>query len=112
MHTVPSILTLALVAATSIAFAAGKARPSIYTQALRTHIRRNTERYPWARQQRDLAVRRAKPWIEMADEALWKLVPEQSLPRSTSVNMHLGCPKCGRDAFKHGPKPYAIPGTA
>ncbi len=102
------LLTFALAALTAVSFAADKTRPSIYTHAQRENIRRNIERFRWARVQRDAAVRRAKPWLEIDDEALWKLVPEQSLPRSTTVNMSLGCPKCGKAAFKHGPKPYRV----
>ena len=87
-------------------FAADKQRASIYTAAKRQSIRRNIEGCEWAQRLRDAAVRSARTWVEMDDEALWKLVPEQNLPRSTSVDISLGCPKCGRAVFKHGPKPY------
>jgi len=101
-----AVSIVALTLLSTCALAADKQRPSIYTEEKRQNIRRNIERYEWARRQRDAALRGAKKWVEMDDETLWKLVPEQALPRSTSVNINLGCPKCGRAVFKHGPKPY------
>ena len=100
------VTAVCLAALCACAAASDKQRSSIYTEAKRGNIRGNIERHEWARRERDAAVRRAQRWLDMDDEALWKLVPEQALPRSTSVNIHLGCPKCGRAVFKHGPKPY------
>ena len=102
----PVLLVLGTTMVTAMAAAAVKQRSSIYTEEKRRHIRRNLERYEWARAQRAAAVRSAQVWLDMPDEDLWRMVPEQALPRSTSVNIHLGCPGCGRATFKHGPKPY------
>ena len=106
MHQALALAAMIAALAATSTFAADKQRASIYTEAKRANIRRNIERYDWARKLRGAAVRRAQRWLDMDDEALWKLVPEQALPRSTSVNIYLGCPKCGRAVFKHGPKPY------
>ena len=102
----PILLVLGATMVTAMAAAAVKQRSSIYTAEKRRNIRRNLERYEWARALQAAAIRKARPWLEMPDGDLWRMVPEQALPRSTSVNIHLGCPKCGKATFKHGPKPY------
>ncbi len=62
------------------------------------NMRRNAERYPWAAAERDGAVDRARRWMELDDEALWGLVTDQAIGRSTTPNVERGCPTC-RDGF-------------
>ncbi len=55
------------------------------TAAMRENARRNVERYPWAAARRDALLQRLKPWLELDEEALWKMLPSQGMPRSSPV---------------------------
>jgi hypothetical protein len=71
------------------------------TAQMRANAQRNCERYDWARTYRDNLIAQVKPWVEMSDEELWRLLPSQDMPRSASVNRDgSGCPKCGKEHFK------------
>lgn len=62
-----------------------KTRSTYYTAERVANARRNVERYGWARQQRDAAVKAAAPFIAHSDETLWDVVPPQSVSRSLGV---------------------------
>ncbi len=102
--------------ATSIAAPSAQRRSGgLYTPERIANIRRNVERYPWAKAQRDSAVRRAAVWAKMSDQELWSRVPGQALPRCIDVTMTYtktgkvrpGCLVCGDKVFKYGNYPYA-----
>lgn len=68
---------------------------------MRANAIRNCERYEWARAYRDQLIEQVKPYLEMSDEELWRLLPSQEMPRDSGVNRDgAGCPKCGKDHFK------------
>src|SRR5688500_3972143 len=62
-----------------------KTQSTYYTGERVANARRNVERYGWARQQRDAAVKAAAPFIAHSDETLWNVVPPQSVSRSLGV---------------------------
>ena len=55
----------------------------------------NAERYAWAAAERDAAADKARRWMELSDDALWELVTEQTVGRSTNASVTKGCPQCG-----------------
>ncbi|HJN16448.1 MAG TPA: heparinase, partial [Armatimonadota bacterium] len=87
-----------------------EASASLYTPDMIANARRNIERYPWAQGQRDRAINRAKRWVALEDEALWRLVVGQDTPRCIDVTMtrgkRMGCINCGDDVFNFGNYPY------
>ncbi len=71
------------------------------TTQMRGNAMRNIEQYEWARNKRDALVRKVEPWMKLSDEQLWKLLPNQDMPRSSPVNFKSeGCPKCGKEHYK------------
>jgi hypothetical protein len=83
--------------------AAAKSGSTLVTAEQVANARSNVERYEWAARTREAAMAAADPWLELSDEQLWELVPEQSLPRSAVIRTHDSCPKCGAKADRHGP---------
>lgn len=86
-----------------------------YTAQRLANARANVATYDWAKQIRDLAVKRAAAWASKSDDELWAMVPGQDLPRTIDVTMdtkvasgprRLGCLKCGEKIDKHGNYPY------
>lgn len=63
---------------------------------------RNVERYPWAAAERESAVAKAQRWMGISDEALWELVTEQTVGRSTNASVVKGCPACGEGINRFG----------
>ncbi|GGD99039.1 Ig-like domain-containing protein [Paenibacillus nasutitermitis] len=84
----------------------GKTRSTIYTAHKIAAARSNIDNYAWAADLRDDAVARANSYLTKGLNALWELVPPQSLPRSYSVNEALGSPVTGKEIDKFGPYPY------
>jgi hypothetical protein len=82
-----------------------KTSSRLVTRAQRRQAVANCQRYPWAAQMRDQATAEARPWLEMSDERLWKLLTSQGMPRDTLVNFHgQGCPRCGPEQ-RHAARP-------
>ncbi|GEO07253.1 hypothetical protein AAE02nite_49170 [Adhaeribacter aerolatus] len=78
------------------------------------NLRNNCERFAWARQLKESAIENAQPWVAIADEDLWAMVPGQDLPRCIDVTFNrlttgpkfLGYLKCGNQISKFGNYPY------
>lgn len=86
-----------------------------YTRERIENLRRNCERYEWAKAQRDAATKNAQVWATRTDEELWGMIPGQALPRCIDTSWdynkqphQIGCLKCGSDIFKHGNYPWQI----
>lgn len=85
-----------------------------YTAEKIANLRKNCDKYDWAKKQRQSAVAKAKNWVTRDDAVLWQMVPGQDLPRTIDVTMDrlttgpkvLGCLKCGEKIFKYGNYPY------
>jgi len=69
-------------------------------------MRQNADKYEWARNMRDEAVREADRYLSLGLERLWRIVPPQSLPRSYGVNQRLGSPVTGKAIDAFGNYPY------
>lgn len=83
-----------------------KTRSTIFTPAKVANARANAARSDWAASIRDAAVTAAEPFVAMGYEALWDLVPPQTLPRSYGVNQVVGSPVTGKEIDKYGNYPY------
>jgi hypothetical protein len=57
-------------------------------------IRANAREGDWGRALRDEAIEQARPWREMSDEQLWKLMFGATIPRSWHVLSNGVCPAC------------------
>ncbi|MDD5677312.1 MAG: heparinase II/III family protein [Kiritimatiellae bacterium] len=81
---------------------AAKSGSVMITHQMRANAVRNCARFAWARKYRDRLIAQVKPYMEMPDETLWKLLPAQAMPRDSGVNFNnsAGCPKCGNEHFK------------
>lgn len=66
-----------------------------YTEEKIKAARKNIERYDWARNRMEMAVKRADRVIAAGNEWIWEIPTTQKLPRSYSVNQEKGCPVCG-----------------
>ncbi|MFK7691581.1 heparinase II/III family protein [Paenibacillus sp. HJGM_3] len=83
-----------------------KQRSTYYTPEKVEAVRRNVERYDWARPYREKAVRQADVYVELGWEWLWNVPAPQSIPRSYAVNQKLGCPVCGAAHHAYGRWPW------
>jgi hypothetical protein len=63
-----------------------KTRTTFYSPARIAAAGKNIARYDWAKQQRDAAVKRAAPYVELGYEGLWNLVPSALVPRAIHTN--------------------------
>lgn len=85
-----------------------------YTQKKINNLRKNCDKYEWAKRLRSNTIENAKLWLSKSDRELWSMVPGQNLPRCIDVTFDrlttgpkvLGCLKCGNDIFKYGNYPY------
>ena len=59
------------------------------------NARRNIEQMPWAAAERDVAIHRARRWLDLDDDTLWTVVAGQTIGRSTNASVSKGCPQCG-----------------
>ena len=82
------------------------------TAEMRRNAVANAERLGWAQAEQRAAVRAAERAAAMSDEALWKLVPSQGVPRTIHVQLLAGndrvssCPNCGPKILKYGNYPW------
>ncbi len=86
----------------------------LYTPERLANLRANTQKYDWARKDREDTVKQAAPWLAKSNEALWRMVPGQNLPRCIDVTMTNGaankvsgvCPNCGTGIKPYGNYPW------
>lgn len=85
-----------------------------YTPERIGNLRNNCDKYDWAKQQRDRAIKSAAIWVTKSDDELWAMVPGQDLPRCIDVTFDrlttgpkfLGCLNCGKKILSYGTYPY------
>ena len=99
MRTSSAMLVIGMLL-TEASVVSAKSGSIIVTTEMRANAVRNCERYEWAATYRDQLLARVKPWLEMSDEELWRLLPGQEMPRDAGVNSGEGCPNCGMDHYK------------
>ena len=99
------IMTLCIPAST-------KTGSTIYTPQRVANARHNIERYDWAKQMKESAVKEAERFMAQPDDWLWNLPTPQSIPRGTQVSIKFGCPKCGLAIERFGGRPWKISAVA
>jgi hypothetical protein len=85
-----------------------------YTEERISNLRKNCEKYDWAKMRRETVIAKAETWLAKSDEELWAMVPGQDLPRAIDVTFDrlvagpksLGCQICGEKITKYGNYPY------
>ena len=67
-------------------------------------VRRNINRYDWAKQLADQTVQKAEHMLEFSQSYWWTLPTPQEIPRSSiPCQKNLGCPVCGEEVLlKYG----------
>lgn len=86
----------------SILVKEGKVGRTYYTDKKVNTARENIEKYSWARDQHDQAVKTAEKYVRMGEDKLWSWIVGEGIPRACvmqnwgSPNMHR-CPYCGVD---------------
>lgn len=89
-----------------------KERSQTVTAEMRANAVANAARHKWARAEQKAAVAAARSSAAMSDDALWKLVPSQEVPRTIHVQLLAGndrvssCPSCGPKILKYGNYPW------
>lgn len=89
-----------------------KERSQTVTSAMRANAVANAARHDWARGEQKAAIKAAKPFAAISDEALWALVPSQEVPRTIHTQLLAGndrvssCPSCGPKILKYGNYPW------
>lgn len=79
----------------------GSSARAFYTDARLALMRRNVERYEWARAMRDDILKQAERWAAYDDEQLRTLVIPPEVPRGYDVH-NFGCPVHGVKANEKG----------
>ena len=79
-----------------------------FTDEKLQNLRRNIQRFAWAKEQADTIVKRADYYLSLNTDHLATLVTSHELPRSTHVNADYGCPICGREMLQHGSTSWVI----
>ncbi len=74
-----------------------KTESAFYAPDILAHARRNIERFPWATQLREQAVKAAETWVAHSDEELWGLMFCPDMKRSWMVWSDGFCPACKQD---------------
>src|SRR5688500_904740 len=85
-----------------------------YTADKINNLRNNTRAFDWAHKLKETAISKAEPWLAIADDELWAMVPGQDLPRCIDVTFDrltsgpksLGCLQCGDSIRQYGNYPY------
>jgi len=80
-----------------------------YTKNKIANLRTNVQKYDWARDEQEQAVAGAAKWLALSDEALWRMIPGQNLPRNIDPQIHAGvrkggCPACNVDVYARNNK--------
>lgn len=92
---------LALVALSTLIISSSsisaKTASHIVTAQMRANALSNVEKFDWAAGQQASAVRAARPYVEMSDEDLWRMLPSQYVPRNCGIHNTAGCPNCGEE---------------
>jgi hypothetical protein len=92
--------------------AVGKTGSVTVTAKMRGNAQANIAKYPWAKKERDAAVKSAQRWLDTPDADLWTLVTPQSLPRTIHTTLIRGtnrvalCPKCREGIVPFGNYPW------
>ena len=71
-----------------------KSASAFFPSELVAHARANARDHAWAAEIRDPLVAGAKPWVEMSDEELWRLMFGNTIRRSWQVWSDGHCPAC------------------
>ena len=89
---------------------AAKVDSTLYPRSVLDRVQANIEVSEWGQQCRDAAIESARPWLEMTDDQLWKLMFGPGITRSWMVWSDGHCPACAKkvpmynwkiDALKH-----------
>ena len=107
-------LGILILSALSINVHAQRQYGGFYTREKINNLQNNTQKHDWARELKDITIKKAEPWISMSDDYLWEMVPGQNTPRCIDVTLDrvakgpklLGCLKCGMEVLKYGNYPY------
>lgn len=113
-HLLPFLFILILATLKPEVLIAQRAYGGYYTAERIRHLRNNCTTHAWAQQLKDTAIKKAAPWVVIADEELWAMVPGQELPRCIDVTFDrltngpksLGCLTCGNEIKRFGNYPY------
>lgn len=106
LHPVSIIAAVVAVSVCATLPATAKECSRLVTAQMRGNAVRNARQYRWAADAQTAAIAAARPWAQLTDEQLWRLVPSQELPRDIYCNnfdatKDIGCANCGM-----GYKPY------
>ena len=82
--------------------AQGKSGPTFRTSEEIERVRRLCASEEWAIKLRRTVESRAERWLGISDDALWDLVPDETVPRALNVAFGKGCPVHGREVFRRG----------
>jgi len=83
-----------------------KTKRTFYTDEKLENMRKNIERYEWAKKKKEQVVAAAEKYLAFGIDKLLIYVTQQNLPRSYGVNQMKGCPVCGKNIDKFGNYPY------
>ena len=72
-----------------------KEASTLYPPSVVEAVRRNAEKFGWARKAADAIVARAQPWMERSDDELWEMIFGNTISRSWMVWSDGHCPACG-----------------
>jgi hypothetical protein len=93
-----ALIALMTVSTATFAQTAPTTQPAsaFYPPRLLERARKNIDRDDWGHSIRDKAVAVAKPWRDMSDEQLWRLMFGATIPRSWMVWSNGNCPACAK----------------
>ncbi|MCL2518769.1 MAG: hypothetical protein FWF15_09420, partial [Oscillospiraceae bacterium] len=71
-----------------------KTKSVFYGKSYIEQVNKNIEKYEWAKELRDDAVKKAEYWINLSDDEIWNLMFGHTLIRSYTVWSEGYCPAC------------------